>query len=49
MSCTFHSALAADIRLVALRQDPSDPLRVLSLQGSTPPGLQQLLNDTTGA
>lgn len=48
MSCTFHSALAADIRLVAFRQDPSDPLRVLSLQGSTPPGLQQLLNDTTG-
>lgn len=44
LSCTFHSALAADIRLVGLRQDPSDPLRILSLQGSTPPGLQTLLN-----
>lgn len=44
LSCTFHSALAADIRLVALRADPTDPLRALSLQGSTPPGLHHLLS-----
>ena len=43
LSCVFHSAVAADIRLVALRADASDPLRHLSLQGSTPPGLKTLL------
>lgn len=43
LSCVFHSAVAADIRLVALRADSSDPLRSLSLQGSTPPGLKKLL------
>lgn len=43
LSCIFHSAVAADIRLVALRSDPSDPLRTLSLQGATPPGLRRLL------
>ncbi|KQM93921.1 hypothetical protein ASE70_12785 [Sphingomonas sp. Leaf22] len=45
LSCIFHSAVAADIRLVALRADVSDPLRHLSLQGSTPPGLKSLLNE----
>ncbi|KQM79601.1 hypothetical protein ASE90_11220 [Sphingomonas sp. Leaf67] len=45
LSCVFHSAVAADIRLVALRADASDPLRHLSLQGSTPPGLKSLLNE----
>lgn len=44
LSCTFHSALAADIRLAAFRADPSDPLRKLSLQGSAPPGLHHLLS-----
>lgn len=43
LSCIFHSAVAADIRLVALRSDSSDPLRGLSLQGATPPGLRRLL------
>ncbi len=46
LSCVFHSAVAADIRLVALRSDPSDPLRHLSLQGATPPGLRRLLPAT---
>lgn len=46
LSCVFHSAVAADIRLVALRADPSDPLRHLSLQGATPPGLCRLLPAT---
>ncbi len=45
LSCVFHSTVAADIRLVALRADASDPLRHLSLQGSTPPGLKSLLNE----
>ncbi|KQM40948.1 hypothetical protein ASE59_01125 [Sphingomonas sp. Leaf10] len=45
LSCIFHSAVAADIRLVALRADASDPLRNLSLQGSTPPGLKALLKE----
>jgi sugar-specific transcriptional regulator TrmB len=43
LSCVFHSAVAADIRLVALRKDPSDPLKILSLQRSTPPGLRTML------
>jgi len=47
LSCVFHSAVAADIRLVALRADPSDPLRILSLQGATPPGLRRLLEIRT--
>lgn len=45
LSCILHSAVAADIRLVALRADASDPLRHLSLQGSTPPGLKSLLKE----
>ncbi|KQN79969.1 hypothetical protein ASE90_10860 [Sphingomonas sp. Leaf67] len=43
ISCVFHSAVAADIRLVALRADPSDPLRKLSLQGAAPIGLKRML------
>lgn len=43
LSCVFHSTMAADVRLVATRTDPSDPLRILSLQRSTPPGLRTLL------
>lgn len=43
MSCIFHSSLAADIRLSALLGDPSDPLKILSLQRSVPPGLRTIL------
>ncbi|KTT75020.1 TrmB family transcriptional regulator [Sphingomonas endophytica] len=42
-SVTFHSYVAAHIRLVAFRSDPSDPLRTLSLQKAQPPGLQMLM------
>lgn len=40
LSCLFHSGLAADIRLTALKRDPADPLQVLTLQQSRPPGLE---------
>lgn len=46
LSCVFHSALAADIRLTALRGDPADPLRHITLQASTPPGLAIMLART---
>jgi len=44
LSCIFHSGLAADIRLVAMRSDPSDPLQILTLQQSRPLGLDQILH-----
>ena len=46
LSCVFHSALAADIRLTALREDPTDPMRHITLQASTPPGLEIMLSRT---
>jgi hypothetical protein len=49
LSCVFHSALAADVRSVAARGDPSDPLKVLSLQRSAPPGLRLMLGGSLQA
>lgn len=43
LSCTYHSALAAEIRLTAMRLDPSDPLKILSLMRARPPGLRTIL------
>ena len=45
LSCIFHSGLAADIRLVAMRSDPSDPMQILTLQQSRPLGLDQILRE----
>lgn len=45
LSATYHSALAAEIRLTAMRQDPSDPLRNISLFRAKPPGLRALLRN----
>jgi predicted transcriptional regulator len=42
-SCVFHSYVAAQIRLVAQREDPSDALAYLSLQSARPPGLRILM------
>jgi sugar-specific transcriptional regulator TrmB len=42
-SCVFHSYVAAQIRLVAQRRDPSDKLNHLSLQSARPPGLRMLM------
>lgn len=47
LSCVFHSAVAADIRLVAMRSDATDPLKKLSLQNAAPPGLKLLLKAGT--
>ncbi|MEG8038511.1 helix-turn-helix domain-containing protein [Sphingomonas sp. LR60] len=47
-SCFLHSYVAAHIRLVAFRADPSDPLRELSLQQAQPPGLQMLMAQREG-
>jgi len=47
LSCLFHSGLAADIRLNALKGDPADPLQVLTLQQSRPPGLEQNMRGTS--
>lgn len=47
LSCIFHSGLAADIRLVAMRSDPSDPMQILTLQQSRPLGLEQILHSKT--
>ena len=43
LSATYHSALAAEIRLTALRVDASDPLKSISLFGAKPPGLRAVL------
>lgn len=43
LSATYHSALAAEIRLTALRLDPSDPLGFISLFQARPPGLRRIL------
>lgn len=43
LSCTYHSSLACEIRLAALKRDPSDPLQCLSLGRSQPPGLRTIL------
>ncbi|PXA90081.1 hypothetical protein DMC47_28010 [Nostoc sp. 3335mG] len=43
LSCIFHSSVVADIRLVALRGDTSDPRGDLSFQASAPPGLRSFL------
>lgn len=43
LSSTYHSALAAEIRLTAIRLDPSDPLRFISLFRARPPGLRRVL------
>ena len=40
---SYSGKNSADIRLVATRSDPTDPLKSLSLQRSTPPGLRTLL------
>jgi hypothetical protein len=46
LSATYHSALAAEIRLTAMRLDPSDPLRHIALFQSRPPGLREVLART---
>lgn len=43
LSCIMHSGIASDIRLAAIRTDPSDPLQMLTLQQSQPLGLEQVL------
>lgn len=43
LSATYHSALAAEIRLTAMSQDPSDPLKYISLFRSKPIGLRKVL------
>lgn len=43
-SCVFHSYVAAQIRLVAQRDDPTDRLPPLSLQSARPPGLRMLMD-----
>jgi HTH-type transcriptional regulator, sugar sensing transcriptional regulator len=47
LSATYHSALAAEIRLTALRLDPSDPLKYISLFRAKPPGLRAVLASRT--
>lgn len=44
LSATYHSALAAEIRLTAMRRDASDPLGSISLFSAKPPGLRAVLN-----
>lgn len=44
LSATYHSALAAEIRLTAIRLDPSDPLGYISLFKARPAGLRRILN-----
>lgn len=46
LACALHSSLAAEIRLTAMRADPTDPLKPISLLRSFPPGLRQLLTAT---
>ncbi len=46
LSATYHSALAAEIRLTAMREDPSDPLRRIALFQWRPPGLREVLART---
>lgn len=41
---TASEGIGADIRLVAMRSDPSDPLQILTLQQSRPLGLDQILH-----
>lgn len=48
LSCLFHSGLAADIRLNGLKGDPADPLQILTLQQSCPPGLEQNMRGNRG-
>lgn len=48
LSATYHSALAAEIRLTAMRLDPGDPLRHIALFQSRPPGLREVLQRTQG-
>ena len=43
LSASYHSALAAEIRLIAMRQNPLDPLKHISLFRSQPPGLRTML------
>jgi sugar-specific transcriptional regulator TrmB len=45
LCCLFHSGLAADIRLTALQTDPGDPMQILTLQQSRPPGLDRNFRD----
>lgn len=49
LSCILHSGIAADIRLVTMRTDPSDPMQILTLQQARPKGLGQILRQNEGA
>lgn len=42
LSCVFHSAVAADIRLVGLSATPPQPMDHLSLRNSSPPGMKAM-------
>ena len=42
LSSILHSAVSSDIRLVALHNDPSDPLRDLGIKHHAPPGLRAM-------
>lgn len=46
LSATYHSALAAEICLVALKAEPPEPLRNVSLFRGRPPGLERILRET---
>jgi sugar-specific transcriptional regulator TrmB len=48
LSAVMHSAVSSDIRLVALAPDGTDPLGILALRRSPPPGLRTLNDGPAG-